>query len=211
MKQGKFNRERHVWAILTVLFLLVLLPVTVTASPQDNIETGTTDPDKISTGEENTKLTGPVKKDKSGIPKTAVEDSKPDLPETVSFFQTLMALSFVLGLIFLSAYLYKKFTGMKTGNIRSNRVAITPVGSLPLGEKKFLSVVEIEGQYYFIGITPNNITMLSRLDLELPDEPEDNEQGDFGSIFRKAKNLLQQGGPRQGPGPVKMNINDLDR
>jgi len=119
-----------------------------------------------------------------------------DLPDTdsISFIKSLMALSFVLGLIFLAAYFFKKVTGMKGTGSRTNRVPIHMVGHMPLGEKKFLSIVEIQGKHYFIGITPTNINMLSQLELEIPeDQLQPDGDGDFENIFEKARTLLQKG------------------
>jgi len=126
--------------------------------------------------------------------------------DSYSFIRSLMALSFVLGLIFLATYFFKKITGMKTvGGYRArgggNRVPIRQVGALPLGEKKFLSIVEIQGKHYFIGITPNAINMLSEIQLDMQDtaeagEKEDREAasaGSFASVLYRAKELLNKG------------------
>ncbi|MCP5053654.1 MAG: FliO/MopB family protein [bacterium] len=121
----------------------------------------------------------------------------PALPDTdsISFLKSMMALSFVLGLIFLGAYFFKKFTGAGGSGLRTNRVPIHMVGNLPLGDKKFLSVVEIQEKHYFIGITSNSINFLSELDLDLSLEKaaDTHESKNFENIFKKAKLLLQQG------------------
>lgn len=121
--------------------------------------------------------------------------------DTYSFVRSLMALSFVLGLIFLATYFFKKITGVKTGGgyrARGNRVPIRQVGTMPLGEKKFLSIVEIQDKHYFIGITPNSINMLSEIQLNLEDtavsgEDEGREAGSFASVLHRAKELLNKG------------------
>lgn len=123
--------------------------------------------------------------------------------DSYSFVRSLMALSFVLGLIFLATYFFKKITGMKTGGgyrarIGGNRVPIQQIGTLPLGEKKFLSIVEIRGKHYFIGITPNSINMLSEIQLDPEDtagpaEDGDRGPGSFASVLSRAKELLNKG------------------
>ncbi|MGE5341466.1 MAG: FliO/MopB family protein [Candidatus Omnitrophota bacterium] len=111
--------------------------------------------------------------------------------DSVSFINSLMALTFVLGLIFLAAYLYKKLAGIKASGLRVNRVPIHIIGTQPLGDKKFLTVVEVEGHCYFLGITANAIGLLDKLQLDLsPSAPEDNGR-DFESVFAKARLLLQ--------------------
>jgi flagellar protein FliO/FliZ len=122
-----------------------------------------------------------------------------DLPdsESISFLKSLMALTFVLGLIFMVAYLFKKFTGLKTAGFKGNRVPISMVGHLPLGEKKFLSIVEIQDKHYFIGITPDSVKLLTPLDLDVPkEEPTSKEEGDFENIFQKARQLLNTRGKK---------------
>lgn len=118
------------------------------------------------------------------------------LPEddTLSFMKSFLALTFVLGLIFLSAYFYKKMTGIRTG-LRGNRIGINMVGNLPLGDKRFLAVIEIQGKLFLVGITPNAIEMLSELDIELPEGAltGTGSEGDFENIFQKARSLLQKG------------------
>jgi flagellar biosynthetic protein FliO len=114
------------------------------------------------------------------------------ISNSFSFLKSLMALTFVLGLIFLTAYLFKKITGIKTAGVRSHRVPIHMVGNLPLGDKKFLSIVEIQGKHYFLGISQGSINLLSKLDLDLPQQDEENDADhDFLDIFKKARSLLK--------------------
>jgi flagellar protein FliO/FliZ len=146
--------------------------------------------------------------DNGGKNATAVQPGVKTIPEmpdgdSYSLLKSLMALTFVLGLIFLAAYMFKRFTGMKTPGLRSRRVPIQMVGTLPLGDKKFLAVVEIQGKHYFIGISQNAVNMLSELDLDADAlEPPGEEAGnhDFAAIFSKARSLLNSS-PRH---PMRM-------
>ncbi len=131
---------------------------------------------------------------------TDTRDNSGKIPEmdmpldgSASFIQSLMALTFVLGMIFLTAYLYKRFTGVRTRGFGGNRVPIQMVGTMALGEKRFLTIVEIQGNFYFLGVTQNSVNMLSKLDLDLPESPSPESGGDFESIFKKARQLLQKG------------------
>lgn len=122
------------------------------------------------------------------------EEEVPGLPmsDSFSFVKSLMALTFVLGLIFLAAYLFKRITGIKTAGLRAHRVPIQMVGNLPLGDKKFLSIVEIQGKHYFLGISQNSINLLSELELDLSrEEDRGNEGRDFIDILKKAGSLLK--------------------
>lgn len=116
------------------------------------------------------------------------------LNDSYSFLKSLVALCFVLGLIFLATYFFKKITGLKThgfGGLGRGRVSIHPVSSMPLGDKKFLSIVEVQGKHYFLGITQNSINLLAELHLEMDNDPAgDNEN--FPSILHRAKQLLNR-------------------
>lgn len=118
------------------------------------------------------------------------------LNDSYSFLKSLMALCFVLGLIFLATYFFKKITGLKThgfGGLGRGRVTIHPVSSMPLGDKKFLSIVEVQGKHYFLGITQDSINLLAELHLETQNENDpaaDNEN--FPSILDRARQLLNR-------------------
>lgn len=162
--------------VLIVVLNVVLMLMTPVAWSQDN-------------------TTPPAQKENE-VEKPVSETDGITLPDddTISFMRSFLALTFVLGLIFLSAYLYKKMTGIRTG-MRSNRVAINMVGNLPLGDKRFMAVIEIHGKLFLVGITPNSIEMLSELDIDLPEgtmATAEND-GDFENIFKKARTLLQKG------------------
>jgi flagellar protein FliO/FliZ len=169
--------------------LVILLAVVLVATLGSWAEEHTPSPQNQEVQENQTEKTGQTgQKDQTGGFTALPED------EAVSFMKSLMALTFVLGLIFLSAYLFKRITGIKGGGLRSNRVAINMVGNLPLGDKRFMAVVEIQGKLFLVGITPNSIEMLSELDIQMPEGPEpDKNGGEFENIFKKARTLLQKG------------------
>ncbi len=122
--------------------------------------------------------------------------SEMPMDDSISFLKSLMALTFVLGLIFLATYLFKKLSGVKGMGFRTNRVPMHMIGYLPLGEKRFLSIVEIQGNHYFIGVSQDSIRLLSRLDLDLTEMTAGEEGRDFDSIFKKARALLQNRGKK---------------
>jgi len=124
--------------------------------------------------------------------------SKPapvELPmnDSVSFFRSLMALLFVLGLIFLTTWFYKKFMGIKTSGYKGNRIPIRMMGTLPLGDRKFLSIVEVQGKHYFLGISQESVQLLDKLELNPEEIIPEERGGDFESVFAKARMLLQKG------------------
>jgi flagellar protein FliO/FliZ len=122
-----------------------------------------------------------------------VTGAESSIPTATSFAQLLMALFFVLGLIFFATYLFKKWSGFKTQSFKTNRVPIHVLGHTPLGERKFLSVVEVNGEFFFLGITAQSINLVSRLDLKA-DELETNQENSasFENIFIKVRSLLKK-------------------
>lgn len=170
--------------VVTVLCLLLFLPMLQAASPDQDGGQQVEQPVQEQ----------PVQKEQPESGYGTPRGSMPEMPlnDSFSFIQSLMALSFVLGLIFLAAYFYKKLTGIKSPGLRKSQVSINMVGNMPLGDKKFLSVVEIGGKHYFIGITQNSINMLSELQLDFPAPQGGTEEEPFESIFQKAKVLLNK-------------------
>jgi len=187
--------------LLLLMLLLTPISVSVFAFPQqaqnDAQTVDKTTPRNTTENVGTDKAEDAAKSQDNG---SGLGNDQPMMPEadTVSFMKSLMALTFVLGLIFFTAYLFKKFTGIKGTGFRGNRVPINLFGTFPLGDKKFLAVVEISGKMFFLGITPSSINMLSPLDIPLPDPSTESPGGDasFENIFKKAKSLLQQRGDK---------------
>lgn len=120
----------------------------------------------------------------------------PEIPgnDAVSFLKTLMALAFVLGLIFLATYLFKKLTGLGGSTLRHNAIPINLISNRSLGDKKFLALVEIQDSFFLIGITQTSINLISQLPLQLPEEPVDKGKGQaFETFFDKAREMLTLG------------------
>ncbi|MFC1822955.1 flagellar biosynthetic protein FliO [Thermodesulfobacteriota bacterium] len=104
-----------------------------------------------------------------------------------AFIKMLGALLFVLGLILLLIYLFKRF--------RLNSFALAPysqmrlIGTLNLAPKRALALVEIMDQWVLIGIGTENITLISKLD-----RPLESHAGAEGAPEKKAGflSLLQE-------------------
>ncbi len=124
------------------------------------------------------------------IGKKKIEISELSDDTSVSLINFFMALSFVIGLIFLSTYFFKKITGIKTSGLRGQNVKMSIISNLPLGDKKFLLIVEVAKCHHFIGVTPASISYLSELSIDPESIKPVDETGEFSSILEKAKKLL---------------------
>ena len=81
--------------------------------------------------------------------------------------RTVAMLSIVLGLLVLVLYLMKRFLFINRG-VKGN-LLIKILSSLHLSPKERIEVIEISGERIVLGITPGNITFLTKLD-DLPGE-----------------------------------------
>ncbi len=151
---------------ILLIFLIVFISITVYSQNESVKKIGTD-----------------IKKDKIDI-----SDFSKETP--ISLINFFMALSFVIGLIFLSTYFLKKLTGIKTSGLRGQAVKMNIISNLPLGDKKFLLIVEIQEKHHFIGVTPTSISYMSELTLDKGSLKSETNEDEFKSILDKAKTLL---------------------
>lgn len=90
-------------------------------------------------------------------------------PDITYILQSFISLGLVIGLIYLSAFLYKKLTMATSKKINNTKEEIIDknklniVSSLPLGNNKSLYVVEINGKTLLLGVCENNISLIKEL------------------------------------------------
>lgn len=72
------------------------------------------------------------------------------------------ALAFVLALVFLAAYLAKRFLGPRLGMWRSEPL-IRVLATAHLGSRREIAVVEVGGVHLVVGMTASQITLLAQL------------------------------------------------
>ncbi len=204
--EGPARKRSMFTSLLPLLMLLMFLCPVHTLQAQDTptpAPAKTQEPEKTPTPDPVTQKTQTEdhtggKTNNEANTGTPQKDPLADMPlsGSASLLQTLLALCFVLGLIFLATYFFKKITGIKSPQVRRSQVPINIVGNRPLGDKKYLSIVEIQGKHYFLGVTSGNINLLSELQLELDLEGEQGapvEVPGFEALFRKAGTLLNRG------------------
>lgn len=90
-------------------------------------------------------------------------------PDVTYILQAFMSLALVIGLIYLSAYIYKKLTNVTSTKINNtkedviNKNKLNIISSLPLGNNKSLCVVEINGKTLLLGVCEQNISLIKEL------------------------------------------------
>ena len=90
-------------------------------------------------------------------------------PDVTYILQAFMSLALVIGLIYLSAYIYKKLTNVTSKKINNtkddviNKNKLNIISSLALGSNKSLYVVEVSGKTLLLGVCENNISLIKEL------------------------------------------------
>ena len=82
-----------------------------------------------------------------------------------ALFKMISALAIVLGLMALTAYGVRRFLGPRIGAPGSGPF-MKVQSSISLGVKKEIALVEVGESYLVIGVTPNQISLLTRFDKE---------------------------------------------
>ncbi len=89
--------------------------------------------------------------------------SAPGMPETAG--KMFSSLALVLGVMFMVFYVFKKFV-LKNGLMGGNTQTIKILGTGVLGPRKSVSLVEVAGEILVLGISNDNISLLSKIEDE---------------------------------------------
>ncbi len=106
-------------------------------------------------------------------------------------FKTFAALAFVLGLIFLMAWAYRKYlpTGSPTGKEQDGWKIL---GSRMLGPGRQVVVMEVGSKLLLVGMTKENMTPLMEIDAEsdrklVTDALSTKSSTSFADVLKRAK------------------------
>ncbi len=75
----------------------------------------------------------------------------------------VVALVVVVLLIYVSVFLFRRFLIRGSGKSAG---CIKPMGSLPLGQKARINLVEIGGRVFLLGVTDHHVSMVAEFDHE---------------------------------------------
>jgi flagellar protein FliO/FliZ len=84
-----------------------------------------------------------------------------DVPGAGDLTRSLFAIFVVFGLLALLAYLAKRGTFGGLG--RQGRSLVKVEGAVPLGERRSLMVVSVEGRRLLLGLTPMQVSLVTEL------------------------------------------------
>lgn len=105
----------------------------------------------------------------------------------MSLLQTILGLVLVLGCIVLVAWLLKRTNSFHTAANGKMRV----IAGLPLGTRERAVLVQIGDEQLLLGVTPQQVNLLYKLDTPLPADSSD--RSDFAGKLRQ---IMQQRGQR---------------
>ncbi len=81
-----------------------------------------------------------------------------------NYFSLFFGLFVVIGLVYLTSYIYQKLIKVKVTPQETNPYNIEILSTTSLGQNKSLHVVKTNGKYCLIGATQNNITFLKDIE-----------------------------------------------
>ncbi len=81
-----------------------------------------------------------------------------------NYFGMLLGLFLVIGLVYLTAFVYQKMLKIKLNDNNTKTQAPKIVATTPLGQNKNLHIIKINEEYILVGATQNSITYLKDID-----------------------------------------------
>ena len=112
--------------------------------------------------------------------------------------QSFLAVVVVLGLVFALAWLLRRGA---LGPLRPGARAIAVETAVPLGERRSLVIVAVEGRRLLLGLTPAQISMVAELDAVAPAAGPPTSQGSGSSpsfeqlLVSRAKEMFRRTPP----------------
>ncbi len=99
-----------------------------------------------------------------------------------SLVQVILGLAVVLGAIIGVAWLFKRLSGGALGGAGRVRV----VGGAMVGQKERVVIVELEGEWLVLGVTPQQVNLLNKMPRPEGAEPERAEPAEPFARWLKA-------------------------
>jgi len=152
------------------------------------------------------------KEDTAGVPSKEYKDDdfKPQVEEESSVWMFIKMI-LVLGIFAGGFYYFYRFVTKKAGISIFGGEAIKVLSVVPLGQNKFLQLIDVAGKVMVIGVSDNNISMLSEINekdqidririLSTRKPPPDAHAGGFqdqvmkeiGKIIGRVRDFRQRG------------------
>lgn len=113
---------------------------------------------------------------------------KLSVSDTSNWVMVLLTLLGIIASILLVAWIAKRFTGMSALDGKDMRV----VGAIALGARERVAVIDVKGEQFLLGVTPQNISFLHRFD-EAPISTARRNSGEFAQKLQAILNSSIKG------------------
>lgn len=140
--------------VIFFVFVFVLCPIKNSIGADEGI------PDNKKITENQNKNTG-IKKPEEGA--TLYDYEKPTVEEE-SYGWLIFKTIIVLGLLVGGFYYFYRFVTKKTGMHLVGRDVIKILSIVPVGQNKFLQVIDLAGRIMVIGVSDSNINLITEID-----------------------------------------------
>lgn len=106
--------------------------------------------------------------DPSSLPVPDLEPTPPrqEFNSSDIFYNTMGKLLMVLGVVVFLGWLARRYLPNKLTGLGSSGDSLRMVQSLPLGPRRFVSIIEADGRRLLIGVTDNGINLIQNLSQE---------------------------------------------
>ncbi|MBI5194317.1 MAG: flagellar biosynthetic protein FliO [Nitrospirae bacterium] len=142
---------------------------------------------------ENRVLAGGVKEDAAARHLTPIPSAAPEI--FGSFVKMIVVLGILIALLLVVLYVVKKYLWKKIGK-GGKEDGIKVITSAYVGPKKSIALVEVAGERIVVGITPDNISMLTKVSKDMEFHEVLNEQ------VSTVTDDNVHGAPSPGPSPL---------
>jgi flagellar protein FliO/FliZ len=113
---------------------------------------------------------------------------------SVSLLRMLTALALVVGLILLTAWIFRRLNGQRLPKRGAARTAMRISSTLPLGDRRFLAVVEVEKRRFLLGVAAQAVSMLAELEETDENGATEPPAGEFAGLLEKARQAFRREG-----------------
>lgn len=189
IKRNPSSIRRHALASGLIIFYMVfgLCPIPAQAKPKDHkksaaVETRKTAEVKTAPEQNSEQTSQDVKAPVSGekLPdetdSKSNKDAKDDDPykfekpaiEEESYAWVIIKTLIILGIMIGGFYYFFRFVSRKTGMQFSGSELVQVLSLIPLGQNKYLQIVDLAGRVLVLGVTENNINLI----MEIKDKDE---------------------------------------
>ena len=105
------------------------------------------------------------------------------------FFRTILSLVIVIGLVYVVMIGLQRFIRRDSGRVTGSMKILS---SLPLGVKKHVMIVQVEDRRLVLGVTEHQVTFLSELDKETPEEYQQQSEEPGHELSRNFQSILKR-------------------